>query len=83
MPNERPKAFFSDGCFYDAATEILHVEFTVYRKRLAPLTPSGRPYIYEYEEVPLAISEAFLNDDEDGTFYNAYIRAEYEFNRLQ
>ena len=83
MADDRPKAFYSDGCTYDAANEILHVEFTVFRKRLAPLTPSGRPYIYEYEEVPLAIAEEFLNDEEDGTFYNELIRDEYDFTRIQ
>lgn len=82
MTTTRAKAFFSDGCTYDAANEQLTVEFTVYRKRVNPQTPSGRPYKYIYDEVPISISEAFLNDNENGEFYNSDIRSEYDFTRI-
>mgnify|MGYP004454369159 CR=1 FL=1 len=83
MPALRPKAFFTDGCSYDAATEKLTVEFTVFRKRVFPLNPSGKPYKYIYDEIPLATSEAFLNDAENGEYYNASIRGLYTFTRIE
>ena len=83
MARVRPKAFFGPNCFYVAATEELVVEFTVYRQRLAPLTPAGRPYIYRYDDVPEAVADTFLDDLENGEYYNSDIRGEYPYTRLE
>lgn len=83
MPDERPKAFFGPNCFYVAGTEELVVEFLVYRKRLWPLEPSGRPYIYKYDDVPEAVADAFLDDKENGEYYNSDIRGVYNYTRLE
>jgi len=83
MPNDRTKAFFGTNCIYNPATEELLVEFMVYRKSLDPLTPSGRPYTYIYDEVPEAVADAFLDDRQNGEFYNAFIRGIYAFTRIE
>ncbi len=83
MPDERSKAFFGTNCIYNPATSELLVEFTVYRIRLDPVTPSGRPYAYIYDGVPQAVADAFLDDRENGEFYNSDIRGIYSFTRIE
>ena len=83
MPDARSKAFFGTNCIYNAATEELLVEFTVYRKKLDPVTPSGRPYVYIYDDVPEAIADEFLDDKENGEFYNESIRGIYDYTRIE
>jgi len=83
MPDTRSKAFFGTNCIYNAVTEELLVEFTVYRKKLDPLTPSGRPYTYIYDDVPAAVAADFLDDKENGEFFNSDIRGLYDFTRIE
>lgn len=67
---------------YDAATEQLTVTFTVFRKRVAPLIPSGKPYAYRYDDVPEAVADTWLDDEGNGEYYNSTIRNAYDFTRL-
>jgi len=83
MPDARSKAFFGTNCIYNTVTEELLVEFTVYRKKLDPVTPSGRPYVYIYDDVPEATADEFLDDKENGEFFNASIRGIYAFTRIE
>jgi len=66
---------------YNAATKLLSVGFTVYRKSVAPLSPSGKPYRYHYFNVPVAVADTFILDRENGEYYNANIRGKFAFYR--
>ena len=83
---QRPKCAFTPLCEYYPATEILVVEFTAYRKALAPPPLTGRPYIYFYENVPVAVANDWFAQDCDGVDYNFVIRGqpgpEYPYTRV-
>ena len=78
----RPKAMNPYGCDYNGSTQILTIEFNVYRKSLAPLTPSGRPYRYNYFDVDAYTADAFLLGGASGVFFNEYIRGAFYHFRL-
>lgn len=82
VASQRPKAINLRGCDYNASTEVLTVEFTAYRKSVAPLTPSGRPYRYYYLPVDVYTADAFLLGGANGVFFNEYIRGAYYTFRL-
>jgi hypothetical protein len=69
-------------CDYLPEVEILIVEFTAYRKALAPPPLDGRPWLYYYEEVPPEIADWWFSIDCDGTFYNYNIRNVYDHTRI-
>ena len=72
----RPKCAFTVNCFYYPASQVLIVEFTAYRKGLAPPPFTGRPYIYLYDGVDAADAAYWFANDCDGTWYNYNIRGQ-------
>ncbi len=82
MARIRSKMAYDPDCTYDAATQVLTVIWTVFRKGVAPLKPSGRPYEYTYTNVPEAVADSFLDDRGNGEYYNAVIRGHYTFTRI-
>jgi len=78
----RPKCSFSPNCLYDGGTETLLLEFTAFRKALAPPPLDGRPYVYIYTSVPVAVGNNLSANDFDGTIYNNTIRGLYPFSRV-
>jgi len=82
MARLRPKMSDDPESGYNAATGKLLVVFNVYRKRLTPFYPSGRPYVYRYNDVPEAVADTWLDDAGNGEYYNASIRGVYSFTRI-
>ena len=82
MSRLRPKMSDDPESEYNAATGKLLVVFNVYRKRLTPFYPSGRPYVYRYNDVPEAVADTWLDDAGNGEYYNASIRGVYSFTRI-
>jgi|TARA_R100000093_G_scaffold68757_1_gene40550 hypothetical protein len=81
MARVRPKAFFSQGCFYNATTKDLLCHFTLWKQTPPFGGIDGSPYIYWYHNVPQAVADAFLDDEENGEYYNYVIRGHYTFTR--
>jgi len=79
---QRPKCAYTYLCEYFPASQTLLVEFTAYRKALAPPPLDGRPWIYYYTGVPPAIAAAWFAIDCDGTYYNYSIRGVYAYTRV-
>ncbi len=82
MPGLRPKMSDDPNSSYNAATAQLLVVFNIYRKRLTPFYPGGRPYVYRYNDVPEAVADLWLDDAGNGEYYNANIRGVYDFTRI-
>lgn len=74
-------AFYA-GCEYNAATKDLLVMFTVWRKAYTSNPKNGKPYHYRYFNVPVAVAASFLNDNENGEYYNYVIRNHFSFERI-
>ena len=66
---------------YDAAEEELTVEFFLGKWRAVP-PPTGRPYLYVYDEVPAAVWSAWVVAEYSGAFFNSDIRPIYSFSRI-
>jgi hypothetical protein len=82
MARLRPKMSFDPNCEYNAATKVLTITFTVFKKGLQMHGNTGRPYIYDYAVVPQAVADAFLDDKGNGEYYNEHIRNDYTYTRL-
>ncbi len=74
-------AFYA-GCEYDVASKELLVMFTVWRKTFTSFPKDGKPYHYKYYNVPILVAASFLNDNENGEYFNIVIRPNYTFLRL-
>jgi len=73
---KRPKCFVGTRCSYDAASEVLTVEFTAYRKALHAAPFTGRPYKYTYANVDQDEADHFFDNEEDGTWWNYNVRGQ-------
>ncbi len=74
-------AFYA-GCEYKPESKKLFVMFTVWRKSYTSNPKNGKPYHYRYFDVPAVVAAAFLDDKENGEYYNYVIRNHFSFGRI-
>lgn len=71
-----------DECYYLSGTQLLFVEFTVYKAGGKRFAPNGKPYQYLYHNVPQTLAEDWLDDKCNGETYNSSIRDSYAHTRV-